>query len=252
MSHIQLFTYPTSPYAQKVGCYLKFKQLDFKLVGVNPMTNDQIRFTRQRQVPVLQIADQWRKESSSIGLWLEEKYPERPMLPVDKSERDRVLAVDKWVSESLIPSVFRNAYEWENAFYSITNGWKLSRAVNHCTPLPRLARVLWPFGVKRAPFIVNMVEQLDLTESMQDMVSRLQKELVQHLGSGDYLAGRSEPSMADLSAFPIVVNGYMMGMKSKRFMVDHPDIMAWVKRVSTYLPVNPLLVPDKYIVRSLT
>lgn len=34
MSEIQLFSYPTSPYAQKVGCYLKYKKLDFELVGL--------------------------------------------------------------------------------------------------------------------------------------------------------------------------------------------------------------------------
>lgn len=251
MSHIQLFTYPTSPFAQKVGCYLKFKQLDFKLVGVNPITNEQIKFTRQRQVPVLQIGDEWRKESSDIGLWLEERYPEHPMLPSDVSGRDHILEIDKWVSESLIPSVFRNAYEWQNTYYSITNGWKLSRAVSHLTPLPRVARVLWPFGVKRAPFIVNMVEQLDLTEPMQDMLARLQTELVQHLDNGKYLGGQSKPTMADLSAFPIVVNGYMMGMKAKHFMLDRSEIQAWAERVSSHLPANPLLVADRYILRNL-
>ena len=55
MSSIQLFSYATSPYAQKVGCYLKYKQLDFKFIPVNPLTNEQIAFTRQQQVPVLQI-----------------------------------------------------------------------------------------------------------------------------------------------------------------------------------------------------
>jgi len=112
MSHIQLFSYPTSPYGQKVGCYLKYKELEFKFVGVNPLTNDQIKFTRQRQVPVLQIGNEWRKESSELGLWLDEAYPDKPMLPGDESERERVLEIDKWVSDSLITGMFRGAYEW--------------------------------------------------------------------------------------------------------------------------------------------
>ena len=251
MSNIQLFSYPTSPYAQKVGCYLKFKQLEFKLVGVNPLTNDQIKFTRQRQVPVLQIGDEWRKESSDLGLWLDELYPKRPMLPDSDAERDRILAIDRWLSDSLIPSMFRAACEWQNTFNSITNGWKLSRAVSNATPLPLYIRLIWPFGVKRAPFIVDMVKQLDLSESMDDMMLRLQNEFVEHLDNGDFFGGRSEPSMADLSAFPIVVSGYMMGMRAKNFLLDKPEIKAWAMRMFNYLPDNPLLIPDQLIKRRL-
>jgi glutathione S-transferase len=251
MSHIQLFSYPTSPYAQKVGCYLKFKQLPFKLVAVNPMTNDQIKFTRQRQVPVMQIGDEWRKDSHELGLWLEETYPDRPMLPDDESERSRILAIDYWISDSVIPSIFRGACEWQSSFNSITNGWKLSRAVSNATTLPWYVRLIWPFAVKRAPFIVNMVKRLDLTEPMDEMMLRLQTEFIEHLGGGDFLGGRSKPSMADLSAFPIVVNGYMMGMRGKVFLLDRSEIKEWGKRVSDHLPENPLLVPDKFIERQL-
>ncbi|MFT6406699.1 MAG: glutathione S-transferase [Arenicella sp.] len=251
MNHIQLFSYPTSPYAQKVGCYLDYKGLEFNLVGVNPMTNDQIKFTRQRQVPVLQIGDQWRKGSSEIGLWLEQLYPEKPILPAAPSERDRILQIDKWISDSLIPSVFRSAVEWQSSVDSITNGWKLSRAVNNATPLPMFVRLIWPFAVKRAPFIVNMVKQLDLTESMDEMLLRLQGEFVEQLQGGVFLGARSEPSMADLSAFPVVVNAYMMGMRAKRFILDRPEINAWAKQVSSYLPENPLLVDDKFLQRRL-
>ena len=251
MNEIQLFSYPTSPYAQKVGCYLKFKKLDFKFIGVNPLTNDQIKFTRQRQVPVMQIGDEWRKESSELGLWLDEVYPEQPLLPTDQAERTRILEIDQWISDALIPSMFRAAREWQSWFNSITNGWKLSRAVSDATPLPAFVRLIWPFGVKRAPFIVNMVDQLDLTESMDDMVKRLQNEFVGHLEGGDYFCGRSEPSLADLSAYPIIVNGYMMGMRTKTFLLERPEILEWAKRMSSHLPSNPLLVPDKFIKRRI-
>jgi len=147
MSHIQLFSYPTSPYGQKVGCY----------------------------------------------------------------------------------GMFRGAYEWQSSYNSIRNGWKLSRAVSDATPLPRFVRLIWPFGVKRAP----------------------QQEFIEHLAGGDFFAGRSQLTMADLSAFPIVVNAYMMGMRAKSFWLDEPEINAWAKRVSAHLPENPLLVPDKFIERRL-
>ena len=247
MSEIQLFSYPTSPYAQKVGCYLKYKKLDFKLVGVNPIDNGEIAFTRQKQVPVLQIGDQWRKESSEIGIWLDELYPEQPILPSTQADREQVFNVDNWISKSLIPSLFRYAVEWQSAWYGVTNGWRLSTAVSHATPLPAYIRLLWPFGVKRAPFIVNMIQSMDLSESIVDMNARLQDEFIAHLNDQPFLGGQKSITLADLSAFPAVMSGHFMGMKTKQSLRDHPEITAWAKRVYRELPANPLLVSDRLL-----
>ena len=78
---IRLYSYPTSPYTQKVGRYLNYKKLDFELVGVNPITSAEIAFAGQKRVPVLNVGDEWRLESSELGLWLEERYPEIPITP---------------------------------------------------------------------------------------------------------------------------------------------------------------------------
>jgi len=247
---IQLFSYPTSPYAQKVGCYLKYKKLDFELVGVNPLNNEQLRFTRQKQVPVLQVGKEWNLESSELGLWLEELYPENPIMPSDEEAKAKVLAIDSWISDSLIPTTFRRAVEWENPWYAITNGWTLARAVSDATPIPWIVRLLWPFFVKRAPFIVHMIRAMDLTESIADRVTRLQEEFVQHLAGGPFLGGQSTPTLADLSAYPIVVSGHLMGMKSKNSMLDDPTILRWSREVQAHLPENPLLVPDSLLKRT--
>jgi glutathione S-transferase len=230
---IRLFAYPTSPFAQKVGCYLKYKKLDFELVGVNPITAAEIGFTGQRRVPVLMIGDEWRLESSELGLWLEELYPEIPLMPADETARAQVLAVDQWISESLIPTIFRRAIEWENPIYSIRNGWKLARAVHDASPLPWYARVL-----------------LDLTESLADRTARMQSEFAEHLGGGPFFASQSKPTLADLSAYPVVVSGHLMGMKLVRSLTDDPVLASWSRRVQSFLPNNPLLVPDRLLMRA--
>ena len=249
MTDIQLFSYPTSPYAQKVGCYLKYKKLDFTLIPVNPMKNAEIAFTHQKQVPVLQIGDEWRKESSELGIWLDELYPDRPILPSDETQRATVLSIDEWVSDHVIPSVFRYAVEWQNPWYSITNGWRLSRAVSDGTLLPLYVRLLWPFGVRRAPFIVDMVKQMDLSESIVEMNTRLQNEFLVHLNGGPFLGGQQTISLVDLSAFPVIMSGHFMGMKTKQSIREHPEIMEWAKLVYQDLPANPMLVPDRLLKR---
>ena len=246
---IRLFAYPTSPFAQKVGCYLKYKKLDFELVGVNPITAAEIGFTGQRRVPVLMIGDEWRLESSELGLWLEELYPAIPLMPTDETARAQVLAVDQWINESLIPTIFRRAIEWENPIYSIRNGWKLARAVHDASPIPWYARVVWPFAVRRAAFIVRMVGELDLTESLADRTARMQTEFAEHLGDGPFFAGQSKPTLADLSAYPVVVGSHLMGMDLVRSLTDDPVLASWSRRVQSYLPNNPLLVPDRLLMR---
>jgi len=218
MSDIQLYSYPTSPYGQKVGCYLKYKQLDYRFVGVSPLRSEQIKFTGQRQVPVLQIGDEWRKESSELGMWLDQLFPERPIMPSDEVRAQKVRDVDDWISQSLITAMFRGAVEWQSNFNSMSK---------------------------------RMVEQLDLSESMSDMMLRLEQEFVDHLDGQDYLGGESELNLADLSAFPIIANAYMTGMRSNYFLIDRPEIRAWAQRVARQLPDNPLLVPDSFIKRSI-
>jgi len=244
MPDIKLYSYPTSPYGQKVACYLNYKRLDFTFIAVNPMTSAQIAFTGQRKVPVLEMDGEWRTESSELGLWLDQRYPERSILPNDKVARNAILDVDQWVSNSLIPSVFRYAVEWQNPWHSITNGWRLSRAVSHSTPLPFYARALWPFAVKRAGFIVAMVEQMDLTESIPEMNARLQTEFVKRLAGGPFLVGQQEVSLADLSAFPPIVHSHFMGMKTQQSLREHPEILTWAKRVHGQLPRNPFLISE--------
>ena len=243
MNKIQLYSYPTSPYAQKVACYLYYKNIDFDFIPVNPINNEQIKFTNQRQVPVLKIDNEWRKESSELGKWLEALFPQNPILPEHEQQLKSVLEVDHWISNSLIPSYFRNAVEWQNTWNSITNGWRLARAVSNATPLPFYIRFIWPFAVKRAGFIVDMVHNLNLNESFKDMNHRLQKEFIAHLKNGPFLCGHDQPSLADLSAFPIITSSHFMGMKSKQSLLQHPEIKRWAQRVHNHLPNNPLLVP---------
>jgi len=94
-----------------------------------------------------------------------------------------------------------------------------------------------------------MVNELDRDETLAQMNSRLQAEFLNHLEGGPYLAGQSKPSLADLSAFPIVTSGYFMGMRVKQSVLQNSAIRDWAVRVHTHLPENPLLVPDDLLAK---
>lgn len=251
MEKITLYGYPTSPYVMKVACFLNYKQLPYRYVPVNPVNPKEIKFTEQKQVPVLSIGDEWRKDSTDIGIWLNERFSHRNILGHSDEATNNILAIDRWVSEQLIVGKFRHAIEWENSWDSIRNGWKLARAVSDATPLPKYVRFIWPFAVRKAKFIVDMVNELDLNESIADMRQRLCDEFVIHLADGPFLGGESSISLADLSAYPTIVSGHLMGMHADSSMLRNEAIIAWCRRVQKELPQNPLLVPDELIERPL-
>ena len=251
MVDIKLYGYSTSPYVRKLGCCLYYKQLPFEHVPVNPVDNSQIEFTGQTQVPVLQIDGEWRLDSTPLALWLDELFPERPLFGRGAEEREEILAVDAWISESLIVSGFKTVYETPMNARLRAMAWRLANIVSSQTPLPDEVRNAWPQLLKTAPFIKHMVRCADTSESAREMRDRVGMELFQHFKGGPFFAGRAEPSLLDFAIFPQIVFGYMVGNEDQLAIAQVPEMRDWVERMTQLLPENPLLVPDYMIIHSL-
>ena len=93
---IRLYTYAMSPYAAKVHCFLLYKGLDFECFYINPL-----RVSKDlpvgRQIPVVTVEGESRADSTPIGPWLDELFPDRPrLLPREGEERERLLVIDDW------------------------------------------------------------------------------------------------------------------------------------------------------------
>jgi len=248
---IKLYGYPTSPFVLKTSCHLKYKQLPFEFIPVNPITREQIKFSKQNQVPVLSIADEWRNDSSPIAIWLDESFPEKPILGNNPVERERILKVDNWISQQLLPARFRVAIIWDSAWDSLRNGWILGAAMNNAFAIPWYLQMMWPILVKRAKFLQRIVAQLNLAEPLWDMHQRLADEFIAHIGKGPFLASMQTPSLADLSAYPIVIFSHLMGLHGRNVYLERKQIVDWCKAVQSHLPDNPLLVPYELLKRDL-
>ena len=251
MTKVTLYGYPTSPYVMKVACYLKYKKLPFHFEAVNPITAKEIKFTSQRQVPVLKIDDEWRKDSTPLGIWLNEKFPEHNILGENEADTKKIMQIDQWISEQLITARFRHAVQWESVWDSVRNGWILASAVNDATKIPMVIRWMWPILVRRAKFIVDMVNMLDLNEPLPEMRQRLCDEFVSHLGDGPFLGGRDSISLADLSAYPTLISGYVMGMHIDSPYLRNDKILKWCTDVQSEMPANPLLIPESLFRRQM-
>jgi len=243
MPSVKLYGYSTSPFVRKTGCFLYYKGIDFTHVPVDP-TNPEatIGHTNGRQVPVLEIDGEWKRESSLHAHWLDQVFPEKPLCPAE--HREKILAIDEWINNTFLTSIFRGAIDARMSLQFRYRGWRLSSIVSAQTPLPDKIRHAWPDLLKTAPFIQDMKKHMDLSESHKDMQMRIFMELVAHLGEGPYLGGFDKPTMLDFAVFPQLIFGYLFGLEERLSAAMHPDVKLWMKRVSAHLPENPTLAPD--------
>jgi|GEM_PF-318675 len=251
ISPIQLFAFPTSPYAMKVGCYLAFLKLEYQFVGVSPVTFQQIKFTGRRQVPVLKIADEWKLDSQEIGFWLEDTFPGSKLLGDCATDRAEIIRLDNWVSENLIPAMFRVVVDWPTISTGFSNGWKLAHVVNQVTPIPRWVQLLWPLLLRKAKFIVALMDNIDRSKSLQQSQDKIICDFIELLDNGPFLGGRNSPSLADLSAFAIIVFPYRFDLRGDANWVDNHLVIAWITAMQRHLPDNPFLVDSRYLPRAI-
>jgi glutathione S-transferase len=184
-------------------------------------------------------------------LWLDELFPERPLFGQSPEEREEILAVDKWISESLIVSGFKTVYETPMNARLRAMAWRMANIVSSQTPLPDEVRNAWPQLLQTAPFIKHMVRCADANESAKAMRDRVGMELFQHFSGGPFFAGRAEPSLLDFAIFPQLLFGYMVGTEDELAIAQVPGLRDWIGRMMEYLPENPLLVPDFMIINPI-
>jgi glutathione S-transferase len=109
---IKLYDYLTCPYGQKVRIVLAEKSLSYDLVTVDLKLNEHRKPEFQRlnpfgRVPVLVDDDATVYDSTIINEYLEDEYPEPPMLPLIGSSamRARARQLEDFADTSFTPQV---------------------------------------------------------------------------------------------------------------------------------------------------
>jgi glutathione S-transferase len=103
---LELYQFEASTFAEKIRFILDYKQLPYKKVEVTPGVGqvDVFRLSGQRQVPVLKDNETVMADSTTIALYLDKTYPERPILPVDPKLKGLCLLIEDWADESVVPN----------------------------------------------------------------------------------------------------------------------------------------------------
>ncbi|WP_416675609.1 glutathione S-transferase family protein [Egbenema bharatensis] len=100
---LELHQFELSHYCEKIRLILDYKGLPYRKVEVTPGIGqlDVYRLSGQRQVPVLKDGAEVIADSTAIALYLDQKYPDRPILPADPQQRALCLLMEEWADESI-------------------------------------------------------------------------------------------------------------------------------------------------------
>lgn len=249
---ITLHSYAMSPYAAKVHGMLLYKGLPFD-VRFTPPLRAKKELPFGHQVPVLEIDGEARNDSTPIALWLDERFPDHPrLLPFADAERDKLLAIDSWASEQLIPASFRT-YPGEGLNKWI-NGWKLSHVMNATAEggLPWALKWAWPGVVTRVAFVRHMLAQAAAGGlSIEEAKFKLYDEFIERLEGGAFLGGRDTPSLPDFSCYPQFSIFWVLGFRGADDILQRPQLMAWLEQMKPYIDGTPAITPTHVMVNDL-
>ncbi len=105
---IRLYDYPDCPFCQKVRVVLAEKDLEYERVLVDLRKNEQktpefLKLNPYGKVPVLIDDEVVVYDSTIINEYLDEEYPNPPLMPEDSAGRARVRLLEDFADNSFIP-----------------------------------------------------------------------------------------------------------------------------------------------------
>jgi len=192
---MKLHRFPLSHFSEKGRVLLDFKELDYELVE-RQLGLPQLgvyRLSGQRKVPVIEHEGRVIADSTRIGLYLEERFPDRRrLLPEDTNRRREVLEL-----ENRIDHVFGGAapVAWFDAISGERDAVARLFDVEVYGVGARSSRV-WAMAAQAA---WKLPVPRHLAERAHRSTRKLLEELCHRLDDSSYLFG-DEPTLADVAA----------------------------------------------------
>ncbi len=98
---LELYQFELSQYSEKVRLILDYKGLAYRKIEVTPGIGqlELLHLSGQRMVPVLKDGNLFIPDSTAIAKYLDQHYPDRPLLPTDVKQRALCLILEEWADE---------------------------------------------------------------------------------------------------------------------------------------------------------
>ena len=206
---MKLYTYDPAPNPRRLALFMQYKGIEIETQQVDMMAGEQLHddfraINPECTVPVLVLDDgSILTEVVGICVYLEELYPDKPLLGTTPAEKARVISWDHKLFLGVMMSIASMLRNKSEAFRD--------RA------LP---------GALDVPQIPELVDRGLLV--LQDILPKLDA----HLGDNTWLAGGENLSFADIDL--LVSVGFMAWVKQS-IPEDCVNLKAWYERVSAQL-----------------
>lgn len=228
-----LYGWHLSYFSAKVRCYLAHKGVPFDDEAVDLWT---LMVTVRRRtgvvvMPVLHTPEgRWLQDSSDIIDQLEQRFPERPVLPNTPRQRFAALLLEAWADEWWIPLAMHTRWSYpENyalfereAGMALLPGWPSALQRRAAAAIARRLRGYLP--------VVGVRPQ---QRSMMDRWTHSTLDLFEaHFAVQPYLLG-ARPSLADFAfAGPMYAHLGRDPWPKRVFIEPRPRLRAWIERMA--------------------
>lgn len=220
---LDLYHWEISPFCEKVRKVMDYKGLPYR-AHTQPLTRRSllIKHTGQQKVPVLQDGASWIADSTDIVRYLDEKYPDRPVIPSNGRERTQCLLLEDWADEAFASAVQPAKWLGKGNFSVLAARMREeltgpANAILLKAAKPVLEKQMREYlhgrGMKRNQVVLG--EQLGLLEAL--------------LESSDYLFGNT-PSVADFAVAALLKE--LKGLEGWESVQARPRLVAMTERIA--------------------
>jgi glutathione S-transferase len=103
---MKIYGFPLSPFVRKVVVTAREKGLDYELIPANPSqpTDEFLKISPFSKIPALSDGDFCLADSTAIVTYLDAKYPQPAVLPIEAQARGRAIWFEEVADTVLIPA----------------------------------------------------------------------------------------------------------------------------------------------------
>lgn len=223
---VVLHQWEISPFCQKVARMLRFKGIPFETVDYNGILGAKVQFlSKVGKVPVLDIDGKRIQDSTRIARYLDEAYPDKPLLfPADPIQRAYAELWEDWSDELLY---FYEVYFRVNdpvALKEVVRISTLGRPAHEAAIVKSLAK----FQLKAQLFFqgTGRMAPADIEAEFRRHLDRI--ELV--LAQTGWLVGDAQ-TIADIAVGSQLAEVVRTSKQFGAEILNHPNIATWLKKI---------------------
>jgi glutathione S-transferase len=222
---MKLYQIEMSPFCDKIRRVLHWKKQPYETKNLK-LLETVTRLPRLNpvgKVPTLEHDGHVISDSSDIALYLEERFPDPPLLPRGAEERARCHVLEDWADESLY------FYESRLRFTFTKNVTRTAELLveNENRLMKKIGAVIGPRSMRRVLAKQGIGRKSE--EAVLREVARHADAVAGMLGARDWLIGE-QLTLADIAVF-VQLACIRSTAEGEKILAAQPTVLHWMERV---------------------